>query len=313
MKTKILFSSLIILAFFTNITFSQIPDTQPPIPYITKTECCGQPYWFSYVIDEPRDNPSIRSIIGSIAFNKEQSYNFRFEHNAFTPGIEDSVSFFLDILNPKLDAKAVITFADMAGNDTTIEVNYYAVNLIPDAKNINFGFVAVGSSKSYVLKICNQSKRDFVLDYISLDSTKANTLKLDDFFIELLSKDSVVKQQECLNIRVTFQPEFQGTSFGFIVVADKCNYKEALVYFVGHSYITNIDTRKDDDNQVYFDGKVIEIQANIFKNKEIFEIFDVFGNILKSDNLSNKIDISNFSAGVYFMRYGNLIQKIVIY
>ncbi len=112
--------------------------------------------------------------------------------------MDDSVAFTIEIMDIKFDAKAIITFADMAGNDTTIEVNYYAIKLIPDVNNLSFGFVNVGSQKSYDIRICNASKRDFVLDYISLDSSKANVLEQDDFSIELLTKDSAIKQNDCL-------------------------------------------------------------------------------------------------------------------
>lgn len=312
MKKNYFLLILLIFVLFSNKLQSQATDTQPPVPYITKTECCGQPYGFSYVIDEPRNHPSIRSNIGIIEFNKQLGYNFIFKHNQFTPGMDDSVAFTIEIMDIKFDAKAIITFADMAGNDTTIEVNYYAIKLIPDVNNLSFGFVNVGSQKSYDIRICNASKRDFVLDYISLDSSKANVLEQDDFSIELLTKDSAIKQNDCLEIRITYKPEEVGKSYGYIVLADKCNYKETLVTFVGHSNTTNVFSAYDKSNPISWDGKIIEIEESKCKTISTFEVFDVFGNRLIIENHRNgKLDISHFSSGVYFVKYDDVIKKII--
>lgn len=310
-KIFLLFNSIIFLITSLSI-YSQIKDTQPPVPYIKKTECCGQPVGISYVIDEPRSNPSIRSNISSIEFIREKSFNFNFYHDQFIPGVADSVAFTLKIIDEKYDATAVIKFSDMAGNDTTIEVEYYAIKLQPLMPNLNFGNVPINTSKSLIASLWNYSQRDFILNYISLDSLQTNVHQKGDFSIELINTDSVIQQFYSINIRVTYKPTKIGFSDGYIVVADKCNFREALFTLQGYSSANDISFNDKNIDFVYVEGDYIQLNCKGEQEQGSVEIYDVFGSsVYLGDLINKKVNISTLSAGIYFLRLNNTVSKII--
>lgn len=302
----------VIFSFSSLGIYSQVKDIQPPVPYIKTTECCGQPIGVSYVIDEPRDNPSVRSNIASIEFNYEKSFNFLFTCDQFIPGVADSVAFTLKIIDEKYDATAFIKFSDMAGNDTTIEVNYYAVKLQPTEPNLNFGNVPINNKKVMFASLWNYSKRDFVIDYISLDSLQPNVFQKGDFSIELINTDSVIHQYFVINIRVTYNPTKIGFSNGYIVVADRCNFKESLITLNGYSSTNDIEAIEINDDFNYFSNDLIELNSKLEKIQGTVEIYDVYGSRIYLGDLTNKqINISNLAAGIYFLRINNSVHKII--
>ncbi len=314
MNKKFSFSFLLIFIILPNLLQSQPKDTLPPVPHIIKTECCGLPYGVSYVVDEPRNNPPIRSNIGWIMFYESKSFNFSFSHDNFTPGKDDSVAFTLKVIDDKLDAKAFITFADMAGNDTTIEIEYFAIKLTPIKSSINFGNVPVGSEKTINVDIYNYGTRNFVLDNISLDSLQPNVLKKDDFSIELISTDSVFKTNNYISIQATYKPTKVGFSKSYIVLSDRCNYKESLVSLQGYSSLNNINSKNEENELISFDGSQIIINQNVVIGNELVEIYDTYANKLYTTNShKSAINISNYSTGVYFVRIKDKIYKIAKY
>ncbi len=76
--------------------------------------------------EEPRGIDSLRSNFNVVRLLKSESNNFVLEEiEDFFPGETKFVEWRMHIENPEQDAKAAVYFADRAGNDTTIYIEYY--------------------------------------------------------------------------------------------------------------------------------------------------------------------------------------------
>jgi len=70
-----------------------------------------------------------RSNISTIYLHTDLSYNYILKQSDFMP-CEDSIATWqLEIVDPTDDARAVITFADCAGNDTTLDIMYKSTDV----------------------------------------------------------------------------------------------------------------------------------------------------------------------------------------
>ncbi len=78
------------------------------------------------VTDYPLDS-SRRSNLGLIAMAADQNYNYKFiygQKNSYIAGQSQTTDWALEVKDKSKDARAVLTFADRRGNDTTIVVEY---------------------------------------------------------------------------------------------------------------------------------------------------------------------------------------------
>src|SRR3989339_291312 len=133
------------------------PDTLPPNPTWT-FDCSENGTYETYgelVEDMPRNND--RSNLSLIIFDAEASFNFRFTYVDFVPGEDAYTKWHAWVVDPSKDGRAVITFIDRRGNDTTIVIIYNAVKLAI-RPNLDFGLLAVGESKEMDCWVINESK-----------------------------------------------------------------------------------------------------------------------------------------------------------
>jgi len=120
-------------------------DTMCPVVYYTllsngTTDTTNGNY--PYVIDMP-DDDLVRSNMALITFEKNNSVNYGFdikdEDKGWVPGVTRIVHWKAWILDPSQDGYAIITFADRAGNDTTILLKYTAgVGVKPSSSDISY-------------------------------------------------------------------------------------------------------------------------------------------------------------------------------
>ncbi len=125
-------------------------DTLPPVPVWTfkfdRTTSAS-------VTDKPSDVNS-RSNLSMIYFHPDSSYNFSFTCGDIVPGTTSQANWSLQVKDIGQDALAVITFCDRSGNDTTIAVEYEALNYSADVANLDFGYLKKGvdSVKTFTIK-----------------------------------------------------------------------------------------------------------------------------------------------------------------
>ena len=219
--------------FPTSIALADLekPDTNCPIPYYQQF-CDGSTINprngknTGIVMDMP-DNDTIRTNLAIVIYHRNESFNYFFEYDDFIPGETRTIKWSLRTVDPSQDARAIITFADRAGNDTTIKIEYKAIKLSITPRTFYFGNMKIGESKTQNFVVKNDSKTSAaVLQELSLQTFKYNLesqgFKLnipDDFLTEPLQPG------QSRSFSVTFTATKEGEFRDSIGVGDTCFYQ----------------------------------------------------------------------------------------
>ena len=140
--------------------FASDDDNLPPVPKWA-LKCDGN-VTGATVTDMPED-PKIRAGLDSIRYDDAQSYNYNFQYEEFEPGKVSTTIWRLKIIDVRKDAKAVITFSDTAGNDTTIIITYTSVKLKVDPVYFDFGKIPFSSESTAPFTVTNLSEINSVV------------------------------------------------------------------------------------------------------------------------------------------------------
>jgi hypothetical protein len=138
------------------------PDTIPP-----------NPPWFldcyGYVNDDGKtevtdmpDDAAIRSNLAKIIYHRDSSFNYVFWYNEFIPGEDRSTEWGLKIINQEEDARGLITFTDRRGNDTTLDIRFYAIKLAMEPEYWDFGKLRIGDVVEHDFLVRNLSENGLV-------------------------------------------------------------------------------------------------------------------------------------------------------
>ncbi len=211
------------------------PDTIAPYP-TWLLDCTG-----STIDAKVRDMPEdveVRSNLAMVVFDSEESFNYRFLYDDFIPGMEQEISWSLEVIDKKRDARAVITFTDRRGNDTTIIINYYAIKISMEPELLDWGVMKLGQEEIKKYTIKNLSTQSSV----KLDS---HHLKFGNKHFELLdvTLPFELKPKEVKEFRVKFKAEEEGTFTDYIGMGDTCvfEYWTELRAYVGEPVIEVTD------------------------------------------------------------------------
>jgi len=207
------------------------PDTVVPIPYYellcdgTTDTTRGK---YPYVTDMP-DDDSIRSNMSLITFDRNNSVNYDFaiapQSKGWVPGEARTVFWKAWTLDPSQDGEAIITFADRAGNDTTIQIIYTAVKLSMTPRTFYFGNMKTGEKKTQTFTVRNDSKRKVALQELSLQTVRE---KLADqgFTLNIpFDLSDSLDVGESRTFEVTFTAPREGEFRDSIGVGDDCFYQ----------------------------------------------------------------------------------------
>lgn len=265
-------------------------DTLPPNPRY-QVRCDG-------TLINPTDKSEILILedmpIGSssglsyIFFDKTQSYNYEFGFEQFIPGISKSTKWWLRIQNPNKDAKAVITFSDRAGNDTTVVINYRATNLSLSPDRYFYGNLMLGEQKTQTFTLKNESSHsNFHMKELKLRTIKEN-LASKGFTLEFsFNPDTVLKPKEYVNFNVTFRATQKGEFRDSIGIGDTCFFNYLGLVWASVEmpfvYISDIDFKQGVIGKKYsktatiknFGSSPVQI-TGVKKNKLIAFSFDDF-------------------------------------
>jgi len=193
------------------------PDTIPPVP--TWTLLCDGNVTNGVVKDYP-DDDAVRSNLAIINMNADSSFNYIFDYDGFIPGETRTTAWRLTVIDPTQDARAVITFSDRRGNDTTIIINYYAINLSITETKWDYGTFQLNTQKAkHTFTVKNESKASLVfVHYLKLK------LGNQKFTIDSLTKPLPfwMQPQESFDFGVIFNPDSVGTFRDSIGVGDTC-------------------------------------------------------------------------------------------
>ena len=210
------------------------PDTVAPVPYY-HIYCDGSTIDkngknSAGVIDMP-DDDSVRSNMSLILFDRNNSYNYIFSNDDFIPGEDRTVKWSLKTINPSQDAHAVITFADRAGNDTTIVIDYWAIKLSITPSTVYYGNLKIGDQVTKTFVIKNESKTSpAYLQEVSLqtfrESLASQGFKLNYSF----DINQPLLPQDTRTFTITFTAPSEGEFKDSVGVGDTCFYQyKALV------------------------------------------------------------------------------------
>ncbi|MEI6090732.1 MAG: T9SS type A sorting domain-containing protein [bacterium] len=192
------------------------PDIWAPVPIYT-IDC----KWHieGRITDQPEKNSDLRSNLADLRLVKSESFNFAdlvYDKSKFFPGETYAALWSLDIIDSENDGKAVLEFADRAGNDTTITIDYQRTKFSIKNRIENWGVVNPNDSAKFRdFKLVNESAKAVIVDsLLLLSSEKAknwayNGFKLDSSIYKeyggIIPGYSIQPGEE-LSFRVSFDP-----------------------------------------------------------------------------------------------------------
>lgn len=215
------------------------PDTVCPLP-IWKMTCDGV-IEGATVTDRP-DDPSVRSNLSMIVVDPdpERTFNFEFRYNDFTPGETVTTNWRAEVRDKKKDARITIVFMDRRGNDTTIVIDYHAVNLAIRPEVRDFGLLKTGESKDMHFWAINETEgSDVLIDKFNLKFGNQGFQILD------LAPRFVIPKKDSIRFTVRFTATVEGEFKDSVSMEDTC-YNTAAAFMtakVGEPVIvvTDID------------------------------------------------------------------------
>ena len=186
-------------------------DNLPPQPQFD-IECDGTVYKAS-IEDMPRTNPSK---LLEMEIDSLQSYNYDFTYNNFIPGENNLTRWDANVIDKLKDAKAVITFRDRSGNDTTITLSYNPGKLII-RPTLDFGDVPVGKTIDKDFWIVNNSdKNPFIIKKCQLRN------KNQGYELSATSLPVIVPPLDSVKFTLRFTSPGCGVSKDVVEIGDSC-------------------------------------------------------------------------------------------
>jgi hypothetical protein len=189
-------------------------DNQPPNP--TWTVSCDGSVTDGYIEDMPKD-PKIRSNLAAIIYLSYLSSNYYFSYAGFIPGQNNSTTWQLLVKDVYQDAKAVITFTDQSGNDTTITIEYHPAKIAIYPDKFDFGFLKIGEEVEKEFLVVNTSdKYEASINHLEL--------KTHDSHFEIVNMPLPMKlgPLDTLKFIVRFKATDEGYYKNDIVIGDTC-------------------------------------------------------------------------------------------
>jgi hypothetical protein len=188
--------------------------------------------------DRP-DDPGIRSNLTYPIFYSNISTNYDRNFDMIVPGVTSSMNWNLNVRDKNLDANAIITFRDYAGNDTTIEIEYKSpkINISPNL--VDFGNTTIGIESLQTVKITNNSDTVIHIKEIKFKYPDSG-FKLKNLFQEfdLLAHSDT-------NITVQFTPTKSGQFEDSLGINNNCftSFKSKLIARIGDPkiHVTDIN------------------------------------------------------------------------
>ncbi len=193
--------------------FIEDPDTLWPLP-AWEVHCDGS------VVGDVQDRPAdedIRSNMAVIYLDSSLSNNYKLDYNDFLPGVDSSASWSLAVIDPGEDARAVVTFVDRRGNDTTITIDYQAFKVKIEPELIYKNHILSGTTVTDTFTVTN---------YSTTTAMTVNRLQLKNnsiyFHLDDVSLPFVLQAGESRKFSISFRADFIGEYKDSIGVGDTC-------------------------------------------------------------------------------------------
>jgi hypothetical protein len=156
----------------------------------------------------------------------------------------------LNVVNPKLEAKAHIIFVDRAGNDTTIQVTYYPFDVAITGLNTSIQKANIGKVYTDEIYLVNKSKAPAIVNNVAFKRNGSGfSIDNSQFPLTIPAKDSI-------KLTVNFKADKQGRFIDTLVVDNGCNSIIRGVV-VGEVVLTRISTNDIDFGEIELGKKMI--------------------------------------------------------
>lgn len=202
------------------------PDTVAPALDFKFCNCCGKTL-NAKVRDLPED-AAIRSNMALMVMDVDSSYNFVLHSEEIIPGQTQEVDWELSVLDMKKDGRAMITFIDRRGNDTTIDIRYYAAKLAVEPEIIDFGYIMKGIESARKIAFKNESAKN-PLDI----KTIGLRFKDRNFSIDIPILPVKLMPMEQIEIGVKFNSDKNGLFYDTLLVSDSCQVERRITLKAG--------------------------------------------------------------------------------
>ncbi|MBK9250244.1 MAG: choice-of-anchor D domain-containing protein [Ignavibacteria bacterium] len=203
-----------------------IDDTEKP--RVTFTQECDGSINNGIVEDFPQDS-AMRSNLGYLGIAADTNYNYGFTYGqkiTYIAGQSHSTDWSLQVIDPSKDARASLRFADMRGNDTTVQVEYKALaTTLELAPNVNFGVMKKDENASTVIRLRNtgsQSKR--IIRFELEKGDQGFALGTTQFTLPFVLEPGASRE-----FALTFRQPTSSTYFDRIGIGDTCSFTYASV------------------------------------------------------------------------------------
>lgn len=168
-------------------TLSSTDKLPPNVKYILG--CDGTV--FGTTTDRP-DNAEDRSNLTTPIFHSNVSSNYDKIIDNVIPGVTSSINWRLIVRNKNLDARAVITFMDYAGNDTTLAFEYFAPKIVVEPSILDFGNTLIGVESIKSITIKNNSDSIVHLKEINFKYPESGFKLKEPFYEAILNPHSSI-------------------------------------------------------------------------------------------------------------------------
>lgn len=196
----------------------QTPDTVAPI--ISKTQTCNGTVT-AITTDLPEDD-LVRSNLSTIELDRANSYNYQLNVNR-TPPLEPSITvthrYTLSVIDPALDARAIYTITDAAGNATTDTVIHVAFDVSLEPDPLDFGTLIRGDRSAQTVRITNNASRPIDIREVRLKDGGVG--------FTLLSPTAgfTLGPGESIDANIEFHATTGGTFMDSVGVRDSCGLR----------------------------------------------------------------------------------------
>ena len=208
----------------------------------------------SALVTDKLDNPNRGLSLDLIYMDLDSSYNYDFNYErigTMIDGSHDSVKWSLNVVNPKLEAKAKIIFVDRAGNDTTIQVSYYPFDVAITGLNSTIQKANIG--KEYIDEIYMVNKRNTPTIVKNIAFTKVGS----GFSIDNTQFPLTIAASDSVKLVIKFKSLKQGRFIDTLVIDNGClpiPIVKGIV--VADVVLTNISTNDIDFGEIEIGKKI---------------------------------------------------------
>ncbi len=290
-------------AVFGDLT---IIDTLPPEPkWILDSDGTVNVMKTEYVTDKPDDEQD-RTNMSCIYLHTDVSYNYNLYHGDFMPCEVQTVPWRLEIIDNREDAYAVVTFADCAGNDTTVYILFSLPKLAYSEEKILFENCKIDSLYEALVYLKNMSVsgKSTINEIGIIDSINGFTVldtnrKEMTFPMEIPIGDS-------LPLIVQFRTSISGKFIDTLFAYSPCSFYFKIP-LIAYTEGTGVDDKRFDENINIIPNPASEqvtiIYDMLISDIKVFDILGCLQNCPKDIEEGRSIvNISELNDGVYFIQ-----------